>query len=613
MYSGRSIRFSSAVLLAAVALHAQACRRRAAAPSSVASAGSPLPATGDVAQSVPSNSGDTPAVPADGPRLAATVIAATIYKLPDTAARKLGYVRLGSSVRRDAEPVEGNGCKHDFYRVHPVGYVCTDEATTDMASPIVRAASSGPERSKAMPYRYGFVRATAPLYLRVPTREEQEKSEFQLADHLSWFEEHKLEVQRVELGANDVPLDPQGFPKIGLSLPAGQRLSSSLDQNELFGGKTDEPVPWWLDGGRKVPNVSGFDVPEYAVFADRVRRKTGLSFVDGFVAKDNGFERRFGVTVDLRLVPATKVKPDTASLFHGTEVSDRLPMPFAFVNRRSVTAWKLIKNQDVAKATDSVPFRAIVPLSGKARIKQGHRFYQTAGDPTRWLAADDIGVVSPPSAWPEAAEKGQKWIDVSLVQQTLVLYSGKRAVYATLVSTGQDRLGDPKTSKATPRGEFRIRSKHVAAAMDSEENSTVLGGQRTGDSAPKLSADEDATIERLTKAEKEGKKLDADDRRRLENVKKGRRPEYGITMRRGSQNYELRDVPWIQYFASGYALHGAYWHDVFGIPRSHGCINLSPIDAHAAFSWTEPQVPEGWHGLNVGPETGEGTVVVVRE
>jgi lipoprotein-anchoring transpeptidase ErfK/SrfK len=614
MHSGRSIGLAGALLLATVAFHAESCRRRDAAPPSVASADSVIPSAGDPALSVASASHDeSAAAPPGGPRIAATVIAATIYKLPDTASRKLGYLRLGGSVRRDAEPVEGNGCKHQFFHVYPVGYVCTDEATIDLSSPIVRAASAGPDRSKAMPYRYGFVRATAPLYLRVPTHEEQEKSEFQLAEHMSWFEEHKLEVQRVELGANDVPLDGQGFPKVGLPLPPGQRLSSSLDQNELFGGKVDGPTPWWLDGGRKVPNVSGFDVPEYAVFADRVRRKTGLSFVDGFVAKDNGFERRFGVTVDLRLVPATKVKPDTASMFHGTEVSDRLPMPFAFVNRRSVTAWKLIKNQDVAKATDPVPFRAIVPLSGKARIKQGRRFYQTAGDPTRWLQADDIGLVGPPGAWPEAAEKGQKWIDVSLAQQTLVLYSGKRAVYATLVSTGQDRLGDPKTSKATPRGEFRIRSKHVAAAMDSEENSTVLGGQRTGEGAPKLSADEDATIERLTRAEREGKKLDADDRRRLENIKKGRRPEYGITMRRGSQNYELRDVPWIQYFASGYAIHGAYWHDVFGIPRSHGCINLSPIDAHLAFGWTEPQVPEGWHGMNVGAETGEGTVVVVRE
>src|ERR1041385_883826 len=77
----------------------------------------------------------------DGPRIASNVIAATIYKLPDTASRKLGYVRLGGSVRRDAEPVEGNGCKHAFYHVYPVGYMCTDEATTDLSAPIVRAAS----------------------------------------------------------------------------------------------------------------------------------------------------------------------------------------------------------------------------------------------------------------------------------------------------------------------------------------------------------------------------------------------------------------------------------------------------------------------------------------
>ena len=43
--------------------------------------------------------------------------------------------------------------------------------------------------------------------------------------------------------------------------------------------------------------------------------------------------------------------------------------------------------------------------------------------------------------------------------------------------------------------------------------------------------------------------------------------------------FELRDVPWVQYFEQGYALHATYWHDDFGKPRSHGCINLAPIDA----------------------------------
>lgn len=546
------------------------------------------------------------------PVIASTVIAATVYKLPDTGSRKLGYVRLGQKVKREPEPVDGRGCKGQWYQVAPAGYVCTDEATIDASLPLVRAAARGPDLTKPMPYRYGFVRATAPQYLRVPTAEEQRKSEFGLDEHLDWYAKNRLEVQRVELGANDVPIDASGFPRIGGLLPEGQKLSSQLDMNEVFNGEKGEAVPFWLEGGRKIPNVSGFDVPEYAAFADRVRRKTGLSFVDAFVAKDGDFERRFGVTVDMRLIPITKVKPDSASMFHGVEITDALTMPFAFVSRRGATAWKLIKNEDTAAATEAIPHRAIVPLSGKVRVKGGKRYYQTRGEATRWLLAEDLGVVAEPPSLPEAAGKGQRWIDVSLVQQTLVMYEGRRAVYATLVSSGQDRLGDPKTSKATVRGEFKIRSKHISAAMDSEENSKIFGGTREGP-GPKVGADVAATVARLKEAEKEGDRLDEDDRRRLENIKKGRHPEYGITMRRGSQNYELRDVPWIQYFASGYALHGAYWHDVFGTPRSHGCINLSPIDAHLLFLWTEPAVPPGWQGVNAGAETGEGTTVVVRE
>jgi lipoprotein-anchoring transpeptidase ErfK/SrfK len=52
--------------------------------------------------------------------------------------------------------------------------------------------------------------------------------------------------------------------------------------------------------------------------------------------------------------------------------------------------------------------------------------------------------------------------------------------------------------------------------------------------------------------------------------------------------YYLEDVPWTMYFYSGYALHGAYWHDAFGRPRSHGCVNLSLYDSWWLFKWSEP-------------------------
>jgi hypothetical protein len=551
--------------------------------------------------------------PDDAPKLAATLIAATVFKLPDRDSRKLGYIRLGGVVRRDPSPVAGKGCEKEWYRIYPMGHVCTEEATTHLDDALVRATQVRPDQSKPLPYHYGFVRATAPQYLRVPTRQEQLASEFKLEEHLQWFAQNKAEVQQVILGANDVPLDERGIARPGLKHPPGFRLSTQLSRTELFGGDADESIPWWLRGGRKIPNVSGFEVPSYAVFADRVRRKTGLSFVDAFVAEDAGLRRRFGVTVDLRLIPTTKVKPDTGSPFHGIELSDRTPIPLAWVIKRDSSTYQLIRGRDQVRPAERVPRRALVPLSGKARIKAGARYYQTSKDPSRWLRASDLSIVARPHSWPTAAEKGEKWVDISLRQQTLVLYEGKRAWYATLVSTGRDRLGDPETSLATPQGTFRLRSKHLAAAMDSEENSSVAGGTKRRRATPRYSAEVQADVDRLLAAQQAGTRLSEPDQRRLLNIQKGRHPEYGVTMRRGAGDFELRDVPWIQYFASGYAMHGAYWHDVFGIPRSHGCVNLAPIDARVLFLWTDPPVPDGWHGVNIGSDMGEGTTVVIHE
>jgi L,D-transpeptidase catalytic domain len=550
--------------------------------------------------------------PEHSPQLAATVIAATVYKLADTGSRRLGYLRLGAVVEREAEPVKGKGCKSAWYRIYPMGFVCSDEATTNLDDPLVRASARRPDLTKPLPYRYGFVRATSPQYLRIPTRAEQEKSEFKLDEHLAWFDQNRAEVQKVELGANDVPLDAHGVARVGAIEAPGFKLSTAYSENELFGGVTaTDPIPFWLDGGRKIPNVSGFDVPAYAYFADRVRRKTGLSLVGAFDTESEGLHRRFAVTVDMRLLPTTKLKPDSASPFHGLEISEKMPLPFAWVVKSDVSTYQLIKGKDEVRPLSAIPRRSIVPLSGNARIKSGERYYQTARDKTVWLRASDLGLVDKPPAFPEFAEKGEKWIDISITQQVLVLYAGKRPVYATLVSTGRDKLGDPKETLSTIRGEFRLQSKHIAAAMDSEENSSVSGGSRSHTSHSSANAAE--TVARLKELEASGKSLREDDRRRLANVEKGRDPEYGITMRRGSSDFELRDVPWIQYFAAGYALHGAYWHDVFGIPRSHGCVNLSPIDARYVFFWTDPPVPTGWHGINVGTDMGRGTGVVVRE
>jgi lipoprotein-anchoring transpeptidase ErfK/SrfK len=55
--------------------------------------------------------------------------------------------------------------------------------------------------------------------------------------------------------------------------------------------------------------------------------------------------------------------------------------------------------------------------------------------------------------------------------------------------------------------------------------------------------------------------------------------------------YDLPGVGWVTYFASnGAALHATYWHNDYGTPKSHGCLNLRPEDAKWLFRWTAPAV-----------------------
>jgi lipoprotein-anchoring transpeptidase ErfK/SrfK len=55
-----------------------------------------------------------------------------------------------------------------------------------------------------------------------------------------------------------------------------------------------------------------------------------------------------------------------------------------------------------------------------------------------------------------------------------------------------------------------------------------------------------------------------------------------------SQKYDLPGVPWNLYFTQGGdVIHGAYWHNHFGEPWSHGCVNLSPENAKKLYQWAE--------------------------
>jgi lipoprotein-anchoring transpeptidase ErfK/SrfK len=75
--------------------------------------------------------------------------------------------------------------------------------------------------------------------------------------------------------------------------------------------------------------------------------------------------------------------------------------------------------------------------------------------------------------------------------------------------------------------------------------------------------------------------------------------------------YDLPGIPWVCYITeSGVSFHGTYWHNDFGRPRSHGCINLTPQAAKWIYRWTNPTVPpDKW----IVYHQGEGTSVRIIE
>jgi hypothetical protein len=166
-----------------------------------------------------------------------------------------------------------------------------------------------------------------------------------------------------------------------------------------------------------------------------------------------------------------------------------------------------------------------------------------------WWMREMDGTLTNPGAPPKDLAPGERWIDVNLGRQSLVAFEGDRPVFATIVSTGRHD-DEPDKDHRTRPGVFRIFEKHIAATMDAD---TATDGP-----------------------------------------------------------YSIQDVPWIMYFDGSTALHGAFWHSRFGHERSHGCVNMTPHDAHELFGWVGPRLPDGWHGVHA-TDANPGTRVFVHD
>jgi hypothetical protein len=481
-----------------------------------------------------------PVPPANGPKLAPVAMSVPVRAKPAAAAPIIGTLRAGARVSRSDKPVSQRECEGGWYAVRPLGFVCAgNDVTIKLDHPVARALQVEPDRSKPMPYKYAFARSIAPNYLKIPTKAEQFQYEMRLDRHLRNWEKLRDEWDHLDVGANDVPLDEKGF-----AVGAIPDHAVPMDQSVRYGGNGDDRVPWWLSGARRIPNLSTFKAPPYAVIANRINRHAGVALIGTFVAGEEAQNRRFAISTDARLLPADKLKADSGSPFHGYDIRTK-GLPVAFTRKEGVSFYRLERGE--LKRDEKASLRQFIELSGTVRNHGDDRLVETRDG--RWLKSAELRTVAKQSSLPPWARKGTKWIDISILNQTLTLWEGDRAVYTTLVSTGRDGLGEPGKTLSTPTGQYKVYQKFITTTMDSEV---------------------------------------------------------------ADHEFELRDVPWVMYFKGGYALHGAYWHDDFGRSRSHGCVNLAPIDARYVFLWSTPSVPEHWHSSNSGDHGEQGTLINIH-
>ncbi|MGZ3423981.1 MAG: L,D-transpeptidase [Polyangiales bacterium] len=469
-------------------------------------------------------------VAASGPQISTSRFLSWIYEKPKTDAQHSGWMRAGAKLRRAESPTAGTGCNGKWWAVEPGGFVCEGQegVTTDMNDAVVTAAAMRPpERCSPFPYGYATSQGS-PLYLRVPTAAQQKMVEKDLDAHLA-------AVAAARAKGDEAKLPPVS------ALPIG-------------------PIPSFLENGAMVPNVLGGKLPNGIVIAESWKTMR-LSMLSAFESEG----RLFYFTSEHFVVPADRFRAARLADFHGVdlakegEAGEHLPM--VWVRWKPVKLHKL-ENGHAVQTEQTLEFQAHAQIAPKERNIDGTRFFELLSGPGEgtWLVrADPVTRIDALTELPYMVGADDLWIDVSLHRQTLVLYRGLRPIFVTLVSTGVDVDGDPETSRATPKGHFRIHSKHVSWRMAADEKPPA----------------------------KEGAEPDA--------------------------RYRIDDVPFVQYFQAGYALHAAFWHDSFGQPKSHGCINLSPRDALYMFGQTEPKVPDTWHGVYSGRSGAPlGTTLIVR-
>ncbi|MEO6601361.1 MAG: L,D-transpeptidase, partial [Polyangiaceae bacterium] len=490
--------------------------------------------------------------PADykGPWLAITSNAAGVYGEPGFDAKKLGYIRNGGRVAVEPNPQSKKNCTRGWYKLIGGGYVCGNLGTTDLNHPDVKFATQAPNLDEVLPYPYARnAKNGTPLYKSVPSREQMEKYEPYLK-----AKEEEASLDSTKKAHKDKDADAGA----ALASAAPAKLDAALADAGVAlptsqASETTDPEPekpWWQRDDMK-DKMHEFKLDQLSEDADDILAKR---MVAGFyVAVDKTFRwnnRSWYKTTRGLVTPSDRFWQTAGSKFKGVELTPatewKLPMGFVYGSNKSISTYTIDADGKGIKPAKTYDHFAPIQLTGKEQEFRGNKYAETADG--SWVKRGQIRQTGP-GPLPVDLKPNERWIDVNLTTQTVVAFEGDKPIYATLTSTGRESKVKNKDHR-TPTGEWRVREKHITTTMDGD-------GTAAGDLP-----------------------------------------------------YSIEDVPYVLYYFRSYATHAAFWHSNFGSQMSHGCVNLSPLDAKYLFFFADPPLPKGWHGV-LATDASPGSRIIV--
>ncbi len=491
--------------------------------------------------------------PYDGPMLGAMAFQTPVYPETRFSDERLGYIRQGGKVPVDPKPIHKANCKEGWYHLLDGGYVCGKYATTDLDNPRVRLGVKPPDLDGILPYKYAYNRFHGtPLYKALPTKEEMFKYEPYLLD-----DKAKKDKEKADKEADDDDKDHKSAKHVadeGGATPSGDDKTAAEAVAAMHA--LDAGAPESAEEAAATPPKPWWQTDEKK---PNVTRADLSEDADGNLAKR--MVKGFFIAVDKTFgwngrtwyrTTGGLVAPTDRMWINKPPESHGIDVPDGVKAVAFVLGEKAQKyelSKDGKKMKETGKLARFTGIPLTGKtLDLDETMYRESTDGF-WVKDANVAVATP---GPRPSEVGEheKWVDVNIEKKTLVLLEGDKPVYATLISPGK-KSRVKKKDHATPTGQWRVREKHIAVTMD-------------GDGAS------------------------------------------------GDLPYSIDDVPYVAYFHGSYALHGAFWHSNFGHEMSHGCVNLSPLDAKHVFNWVEPHLPRGWHAV-WSTKDHPGTMVVIHE